>query len=83
VVTVVLDGTAVAGQPGDTVATLLLRLGAHGWRRDPHGRPRGLFCGIGTCFDCTVTVDGEPHVRACVTPLRPGMSINTDLGVIR
>ncbi|MGW2362580.1 2Fe-2S iron-sulfur cluster-binding protein, partial [Streptomyces phaeofaciens] len=27
-------------------------------------RPRGVFCGIGVCFDCLVTVDGRPNQRA-------------------
>jgi predicted molibdopterin-dependent oxidoreductase YjgC len=77
---VLLDGTPVTGQPGESVATLLLRQGIRGWRRDQHGAPRGLFCAIGQCFDCILTVDGERHVRACVTPVRPGMAIDTDLG---
>jgi hypothetical protein len=29
------------------------------------GRPRGIFCGIGVCFDCLVVVNGIPDVRAC------------------
>ena len=79
-VQVLLDGAPVTGQPGESVATLLLRQGIRGWRRDQLGAPRGLFCGIGQCFDCTLTVDGERHVRACVTPVRAGMAIDTDLG---
>jgi D-hydroxyproline dehydrogenase subunit gamma len=78
-VQVLLDGTPVAGRPGESVATLLLRQGVRGWRRDQRGAGRGLFCGIGQCFDCTLTVDGERHVRACVTAVRAGMSIDTDL----
>ena len=55
----------------------------------PHGRrtlhhtetghaPRGLYCGIGLCFGCLVTVDGVAGVRACVTQVRAGMCIVTD-----
>jgi D-hydroxyproline dehydrogenase subunit gamma len=82
-VQVLLDGTPVTGRPGESVATLLLRQGIRGWRRDQRDAPRGLFCGIGQCFDCTLTVDGERHVRACVTPVRAGMAIDTDLGRAR
>ena len=28
-------------------------------------RSRGMFCGMGICFDCLVPVDGRPNVRAC------------------
>ena len=42
-----------------------------------HGRPRGLFCGIGICFDCLITVDGVPNQRACLVPVRPGMRLET------
>ena len=41
---------------------------------------RGLFCGIGACQDCLVTVDGVDGVRACVAPATPGTAITTDGG---
>lgn len=34
-------------------------------------------CGSGGCWSCTVLVDGEP-VRACMTPVRTGMAVETD-----
>ncbi|MFB9839416.1 (2Fe-2S)-binding protein, partial [Actinoallomurus acaciae] len=39
------------------------------------GERRGLFCGMGVCFDCLVIVDGVPGTRACVTWVREGMDI--------
>ena len=36
------------------------------------GAPRGVFCGIGVCFDCLVTVNGRPNQRACLVPGRAG-----------
>jgi aerobic-type carbon monoxide dehydrogenase small subunit (CoxS/CutS family) len=39
------------------------------------GAPRGIFCGMGVCFDCLVTVDDRPNVRACITPVRDGMRV--------
>ncbi len=41
------------------------------------GSPRGLFCGMGVCFDCLVRVDGRVGVRACLEPVRAGMRIET------
>ena len=45
------------------------------------GRPRGLFCGIGVCFDCLLTVNGVPSLRACSTEARPGDEITTTSGI--
>lgn len=37
--------------------------------------PRGMFCGMGLCFDCLLTIDGRKEVRACMTPVKEGMRI--------
>ena len=39
--------------------------------------PRGVFCGMGMCFDCLIVVDGMKDVRSCMTVVRPGMRIET------
>jgi len=76
--TVSVDGEAAEAYPGETVATLLLALGRRTFRHTDHlHAPRGLFCGMGVCFDCLVTVDGQPNVRACITPVHAGMAIET------
>ena len=36
---------------------------------------RGLYCGIGHCYECRVTVDGIEDVRSCLTPVREGMRV--------
>jgi len=59
------------------VATVLLAMGRRAFRRTGNGAPRGLFCGMGICFDCLVTVDGRPNVRACMTTVQPGMVVET------
>lgn len=78
--TITVDGRPVTALPGQTVAAALLAAGMLWWRRTPTGAPRGLFCGMGVCFDCLVTVDGLPDQRACMTPARPGMQVQLDLG---
>ena len=75
---VIVDGEPVPAYPGETVATVLLALGRPTFRHTDHlHAPRGLFCGMGVCFDCLVTVDGQPNVRACVTPVHAGMVVET------
>ena len=43
--------------------------------------PRGYFCGMGVCHDCLVTVEGLPNVRACLTPVRDGLRVETQRGL--
>jgi D-hydroxyproline dehydrogenase subunit gamma len=77
-VVVSVDGEPVQAHPGETVATALLAIGRQTFRHTDHlHAPRGLFCGMGVCFDCLVTVDGQANVRACMTPVRAGMTIET------
>ena len=72
------DGRAVPFAPGQTVGAALWADGVRSWRLTRHeGRPRGLFCGIGVCFDCLVTIDGRPDERACVAPARPRLVVRT------
>ena len=80
-VTVTVDGIPFQTFLGETVAGALLARGQRAWRRTPQGEPRGLFCGIGICFDCTVTVDGVSNVRACLTAVSDGMVVKTELPV--
>lgn len=62
---------------GETIAGALLASGRRAWRHTRHGQPRGLFCGIGLCYDCLVTVNGTPNVRACQTSVAAGMVVDT------
>ena len=76
-VTITVDGTSVQTFLGQTIAAALLARNRRAWRRTRQGQPRGLFCGIGICFDCTVTVDNIPNVRACLTLVADGMAVET------
>jgi len=37
--------------------------------------PRGMYCGIGHCYECRVTVDGIEDIRSCLIPVREGMQV--------
>ena len=76
-VRITVDGVPLTAYVGETVAGALLAAGWRAWRHTRRGEPRGLFCGIGLCFDCLVTVDGTPNVRACLTPVAAGMVVET------
>ncbi|MFE9575482.1 (2Fe-2S)-binding protein [Nocardia sp. NPDC006044] len=74
---VTVDGTPVAGVQGQTLATVLLADGQSHWRTGANGGRRGVFCGIGVCFDCVATVNGVPDVRLCRRPARDGDRVTT------
>ncbi|WP_284742225.1 (2Fe-2S)-binding protein [Amycolatopsis sp. RTGN1] len=74
---ITVDGEALSGIEGQTVAGVLLAAGRISWRTTRSGEPRGVFCGIGACFDCVVTVNGVPDVRACRRRAVDGDEIRT------
>jgi len=77
-VTIYVDGTPIEAREGDTIASALIAAGRPVLRHTLHlGRPRGIFCGMGVCFDCLVTVTGGGTVRACTTPVRSGLHVET------
>jgi len=77
-ITVTVNGQPVDAFAGETVAAVLLAAGQRIFRRTRQANaPRGLFCGMGICFECLVTVNGTPNTRACVTPVVNGMAIET------
>ena len=76
------DGRELAAPRGSTVAGALLSNGERAWRTTrTGGQPRGLFCGIGTCFDCLVDVNGDKAVRACTAILQEGDEIHRSASV--
>lgn len=71
-----LNNGEIVGVEGQTIAGVILASGELAWRTtSSQGRPRGVFCGIGVCFDCVVTVNGERDVRACQRRARDGDAV--------
>ena len=79
-VTISIDSTPVTVDTGTTVAGAMIAQGVTAWRSTRNNeRPRGLFCGIGACFDCLVTIDSVPNQRACMVRVCEGQQIDTDI----
>ena len=76
-ISITVDGVPLPTSEGESIGGALLASGRSTWRHTRHGQPRGLYCGIGLCFDCLVTVNGTPNVRACLTPVAPGMVVES------
>lgn len=81
-VTFTYDGRQMQGYEGEPIAMALKAAGVtiHRYTTKRH-EPRGIFCAIGRCTDCVMVVDGKPNVRTCMTPLREGMTVQTQDGV--
>ncbi len=80
-VTFYFNGTELLGFADEPIAAALHAAGIRTLRHSSrYHRPRGLFCAIGNCSSCLMTVDGVPNVRVCVEPLRAGMRVETQEG---
>ena len=80
-VTFTFDGKPLEAFSKETVAAALLANGINIFRRSiREKRPRGFFCGIGRCCSCNMIINGVPNVRACVTRVEDGMTVDTQDG---
>lgn len=66
---------------GQTVGAALINAGIYSWRVTRRRETRrGLFCGIGVCYDCLISVNGVPNQRACQVAATAGMTVTTQTG---
>ena len=78
VVTFTFDGKTYEGLEGDTIASALLANGIRQLRvHEETGAPRAIYCNIGHCFECRVTVDNGDVLRACMTPIQENMVVDS------
>jgi len=76
IIAIHFEGHPVPALDGETIAAALSAAGIVAFRRTSSGAPRGLYCGMGACFDCVVTVDGRIGQRACMTKAVDGMQVS-------
>lgn len=73
-----INGKLVAVNTGTTVAAAVLNAGCVAFRRSVSGEMRAPLCGMGICFECRLTIDGQPHARSCQVLCSDGMQVETD-----
>ncbi|MGF7159978.1 sarcosine oxidase subunit alpha [Rhodoligotrophos appendicifer] len=75
-----VDGLAVEGRAGDSVAAVLFTTKANtAYRVNPvSGAPRSPYCMMGACFECLVSVDGRRQQQGCLVTIAEGMRVETD-----
>ncbi len=62
----------------ETIAAALLANGVRKLRvHEESGTPRGIYCNIGHCMECRVTVNGQANTRACLTVVEQGMIVES------
>ena len=80
-IAVKINGVNIKAHEGESIGAVLTASGVRKIRYAPHHNdPRGLYCGMGSCYGCLVTVDGRPNIRACVTPVESEMEITLQDG---
>ena len=75
------NGEKIDAITGQSVAAALLAANQRTLRKTRfNNNYRGVFCGIGVCFDCLVVIDGITNQRACLIEAKPGMKVQTQVG---
>lgn len=76
-VQITVDGRTIKAETGITVAAAMIGSRIAGFRTSVSGEVRGPLCGMGSCYECRVTIDGVRHERACMRVVAQGMEVDT------
>jgi len=71
-----VDGQPVTAYKGETIAAALMNAG-YFTSRTIDDRPLGVYCNIGVCYSCVMTVNGIPSVRICKTLVSEGCRVES------
>ena len=72
-----VDGKTILACSGQTIAEALLANGVRTLRMTQKQASRGVYCGMGICYECRMIVNGIPNVRTCMALVTPGCRIAT------
>ena len=70
------DGQPLKAFKGETIAAALMAAG-HMVAQTIDSQPLGVYCNIGICHSCLMTVNGVRSVRTCRTPVTEGCKVET------
>ena len=81
-VTIYFNGREITAREGETVAAALAAEGISAFRTTVKRKEsRGIFCAIGRCTDCAMTVNGIPNIRTCITTVEENMRVESQEGL--
>lgn len=69
-----LNGRPMRVHAGMTVAAAILEAGVAS-RLSVRCEPRQPLCGMGICYECRASIDGQAHQRTCQILCRPGITV--------
>ncbi|MBT8371624.1 MAG: (2Fe-2S)-binding protein [Deltaproteobacteria bacterium] len=76
IIKIFVNNQTLEAMEGETLAAALWANGLIAVGQDPGAElPRGMYCGIGHCYECRVTLDGIEDVRSCLITVREGMQV--------
>ncbi|WP_272003187.1 (2Fe-2S)-binding protein [Roseovarius sp. ZX-A-9] len=71
---ILINGDPITCSPGIPLSQVLTQHYTS-WRKSPRlHQPRGMYCGMGVCFECMVIVNGTLR-RSCLTDCADGMTV--------
>jgi len=71
------NGRPLEARASEMISSALFANGIHVFgHHERDGAPQGIFCANGQCSQCLVVADGIP-VKACITPVRPGLAVRS------
>lgn len=70
------EGERLTAKQGQKVSSALMANQIYELGRSRKlNQPRGVYCGLGRCMNCYVTIGAKHHVRACKVNVTEGMQI--------
>ena len=81
-VDITVDNQKITAYEGETIAGALIAAGIRTLNYSSKGQnPRSIYCGIGLCYNCIMTVDGVPNTKTCQTLVKDGCKVQTQKGL--
>ena len=78
-ITIKINGKETSACQGDTVLASLVACGHKILKKSRKlNENRGPLCGMGVCYECRISINGDPNQRACMAEVEDGMVILTD-----
>lgn len=75
-VEIIVDGQRIEAYEGETIAAAMMNAG-HLVSRRLNGKPLGVYCNMGICHSCVMTVNGTSSVRICQTKVSDGLRVES------
>jgi succinate dehydrogenase/fumarate reductase-like Fe-S protein len=80
-ITIFFEGKEIPARMNEPIATALMNAGIKDFRYTKKKHiPRGVYCAIGRCTDCMMTVNGQANVRTCITRVEDRMVVERGKG---